>query len=158
MELKDLVGKHDLSGVDMDTKTIKGWLDKYERCQVINFVLDGKTYTAIEDPDDGFRSRMREIAESNIPITNTFPCQKVLARMRDNDEGEVNDILELIDMQTSEIVLAVGTENTYGYYPCFISEFIPENMGINRGVLSQLYQVKREITKREDENGNVLSS
>ena len=54
MELQELVGLHKLSGVDMSNEKIKEeWGDSFEDCQVINFILDKKTYTAIEDPSDG---------------------------------------------------------------------------------------------------------
>ncbi len=133
MELKELVGEHVLSGVDMSTKSIQQYGERYEDCQVINFVLDGKTYTAIEDPEDGYRSCMNEIKESEEPVSNVFEGQRVLAKMRDDDRYETNDVLELVDLQTGKVVLSVGTGNTDDYYPYWVAEFTPENMGINTG-------------------------
>jgi len=127
MELKDLIGKHVLSGVDMSNKSIGMYEDDFEDCQVIDFVLDGKTYTAIEDPEDGYRSCMSEIKESEELVSNTFVGQEVVAKMRDND------VLELIDINTGKTVLAVGTGNTDDYYPYFVAEFTPENMSVNSG-------------------------
>ncbi len=52
-----LIGEHTLDVVD-------GAIEKFqeyewrgaEDCQTLTFRLDGVTYTAIEDPDDGYRS------------------------------------------------------------------------------------------------------
>jgi hypothetical protein len=131
MELKDLVGKHILSGVDMNNESIKQWGNYFEDCQVINFVLDGITYTAIEDPDDGYRSTMRKIVTSDKVVSNIFAGQEVLAKMRENDRYQENDILDLVDVVTGKIVLSVGTGNTNDYYPYWVAEFTPENMGVN---------------------------
>lgn len=134
MELRDLVGPHKLSGVDMSNEHIKReWGDSFEDCQVINFTLDRKTYTAIEDPSDGYRSSMNEIKESEVVIKNKFKPVKVIGRMREDDRFEVNEILDLIDEKTGKIVLSVGTSNTDDYYPSFVAEFTPENMAINAG-------------------------
>ena len=58
MELKDLVGEHELSGVDTTTERVKPYGDYYE---VVRFVIDGKTYKATEDPNDGYRSYLKEL-------------------------------------------------------------------------------------------------
>jgi len=60
MELKDLAGEHILTGVDFENETI----EKY--CEAVNFILDNETYTAIQDPNDGYRSCMREIINSSL--------------------------------------------------------------------------------------------
>ncbi len=52
MELKDLVGEHELSGVDTTRERVKKY-GAYEDCEVVRFVIDGKTYKATEDPDAG---------------------------------------------------------------------------------------------------------
>ena len=131
MELTDLVGNHILSGVDR----IKKPSDRsyyHEDYEVINFVLDGKTYTAIEDPEDGYRSCLQEIFVSEEPTLNTFPGQEVVGRMADNKDGQINEILELIDVTTGKVVLAIGTANTDDYYPYWVADFNPENMSINK--------------------------
>jgi hypothetical protein len=48
VELNSLIGKHFLTGVDYSTESIKQyeWDDSMTDCQVIRFILDGKTYTA----------------------------------------------------------------------------------------------------------------
>lgn len=133
MELQDLIGKHILSGVDMSNKSIQTYGESFEDCEVINFVLDGKTYTAVENPEDGYRSCMSEIKESEELVSNMFIGQEVVGKMRDDDTYETNDVLELIDINTGKTILAVGTGNTDDYYPYFVAEFTPENMSVNSG-------------------------
>jgi hypothetical protein len=132
MELKELVGEHVLSGVDMDNSKVKMWGENFEDCEVIRFVLDGKTYTATEDPEDGYRSCMKDIVVSEEVVSNSFFGVDVVASMRENEPCEVNDVLVLTDTKTGKIVLEVGTENTDDYYPCWVANFVPENMAINQ--------------------------
>ena len=49
MELKDLVGEHILSGVDFESSNQQVYSDLYRDCEIVNFVLDGETYTAIQE-------------------------------------------------------------------------------------------------------------
>lgn len=133
MELKDLVGLHKLSGVDMSNEKIKEeWGDSFEDCQVVNFILDKKTYTAIEDPSDGYRSSMREIKLSKVVIKNVFgPCKVMgVMRQRGRDDGD-HDIIDFYDVKTGRVVLSVGTSYADNYYPSFVAEFMPESMAIN---------------------------
>ena len=135
MELKDLIGKHMLTGVNMGSRVHHPYKDEEytENCQTISFVLDGVTYTVIENPDDGYRSSMREIITDSIVVENTFAPVEVLGVMRENDCFETFDVLDLIDTTTKLLVLSAGTANTSDYYPCFVAEFMPENMAINQG-------------------------
>lgn len=129
MEVKDLVGLHKLSGVDMSNEKIKEeWGDSFEDCQVINFILDKKTYTAIEDPSDGYRSSMREIKLSKVVIENVFKPVKVMGVMRQDTS---DDVIDFFDVKTGKVVLSVGTEDLDDYYPGFVAFFNPENMAIN---------------------------
>lgn len=129
MKLQDLVGLHKLSGVDMNGSEIKKeWGDHFEDCQVINFILDRKTYTAIEDPEDGYRSSMSEIKESKVVIKNKFPPVKVMGVMR---SPESDDVIDFFDVKTGKVVLSVGTSEIDDYYPSFVAEFTPKNMAIN---------------------------
>ena len=136
MELKDLVGSHKLTGVDESTESVKLWFwsDELEDCNVINFVLDGVTYTAIEDPNDGYRSSMQELKVSEVVVKNVFePCD-VLGVYRDKGKyGDTDDVLDLFDAVTGLLVLSVGTEDVDDYYPSFLAVFKPENMAVNQG-------------------------
>lgn len=132
MELQELVGLHKLSGVDMSNEKIKEeWGDSFEDCQVINFILDKKTYTAIEDPSDGYRSSMREIKLSKVVIKNTFTPVQVFGIMRGKENYNENHVIDFYDVKTGKIVLSVGTSNSDDYYPSFVAEFTPESMVIN---------------------------
>ena len=129
MELKDLVGIHELSGVDMSSEdTINKYGGKFRDCVAINFILDGITYTAIEDPEDGYRSSMSEIRQTSHVVNNTFEPQRVFCMMKAKPQRE---ILECYDAYTGKIVLSVGTNWVDAWYPYFVYEFTPENMAIN---------------------------
>ena len=119
MELKDLVGRHWLSGVDFETEKDTGY-DKND-AQVINFILDGETYTATEDPSDGYRSCLSDIYKSRKRIKNSFYSIEVIGSMDD-------EIIEFKAIQNEKIVLSVGTANSDDYYPSFVANFIPENI------------------------------
>lgn len=137
VELKDLVGKHVLSGVDyFNDKIASGWDDeRFEDCQVLNFVLDGKGYSAIENPSDGYRSMMREVRVIDPTlVSNRFPPIEVFAVYRDVARGGYDsaDLLYLYDIANAKLVLSVGTDRSDDYYPSFIAEFTPENMSTNQ--------------------------
>jgi len=121
-----------LSGVSMGNEAVKeAWGDGFENCQVINFILDKKVYTAIEDPSDGYRSHMRELKITKNKVDNKFPPQSVLGIMRGKTYGNENEVVDFYDLTTAKLVLSVGTESTDDYYPHFVAEFTPKNMAIN---------------------------
>jgi hypothetical protein len=134
IEFASLVGKHLLSGVDETNRQVKKW-DFFENCQCINFVLDGKTYTAIEDPQDGYRSSMEKLILSDDVVSNTFEPVEVLVVHRTQSEGYSSncDILDFFDTQNGKRVLVIGTDNNEDYYPAFVANWIPENLSINEG-------------------------
>ena len=73
MELKELVGEHMLDAVDFSDEQVKTWGDQFEACQVMRFRLDGKVYVAVEDPSDGYRSCMNDLAVADdATMKNTF--------------------------------------------------------------------------------------
>ncbi|MHA1962854.1 MAG: hypothetical protein ACW99U_21910 [Candidatus Thorarchaeota archaeon] len=130
VELEDLVGMHVLSGVDRVTIT-PGVLEyeyRYEDSAVLNFVLDGKVYSAVEDGNDGYRSMLGEVQVSEGRLQNEFEPVGVLAVMRDDNYTE---ILDFYDVENGKLVLSVGTENTDDYYPWFVAEFEPRNLHVN---------------------------
>jgi hypothetical protein len=124
VSLDSLVGEHELSGVDFEQVRIDG---DYSAANVIRFVIDGKIYVATEDPDDGYRSSMRELViVEEPPVTNVFGPVKVVGRER----GEV---IEFVDAANSQTILEVGTDNSDDYYPSFVNHFYPDRMAINAG-------------------------
>jgi hypothetical protein len=129
--LESLVGSHCLSGVDRLSEPND---DRYEPIrQVFRFTLDGITYVATEDPDDGYRSSMRTFAVSAAPTKNTFPPVAVTGRMKPDTQYESNHTLQLVDDVTGEVVLEVGTDNVGDYYPGFVAEWRPELLAPNAG-------------------------
>lgn len=134
VDLKSLVGEHVLDAVDESTEKVKRWGDNFEVSNVIRFRLDGKVYTAVENPDDGYRSSMEKIFVSDDEMKNVFPPQRVLGIHRTKGEySDVDDVLELRDIVTGGLVLEVGTSNVEDYYPCFVGRFDPKAMAVNRG-------------------------
>lgn len=143
MELEDLEGPHMLSGVDRtveiysnDDGYIWGKALGDVEAPALRFVLDGVTYKVVENPDDGWRSSMRDILVSDEKVNNTFKPHKVIARMLtgriDGGIGDKNNILEFTDASTGETVLSVGTGNTDDYYPYCVLYWNPENLAINK--------------------------
>lgn len=130
VSLRDLVGLHMLSGVDFNTTHVDN-IDRSE-ANVINFVLDGVTYSAIEDPNDGYRSSMEDIVVATATVTNTFAPVQVMCVIRENNGWrEYHDLLDCYDVKNGKRVLSVGTDRNDSYYPSFVSDFTPGNMHIN---------------------------
>lgn len=133
ISLYDLTGIHMLSGVDMSYQSIEKIIAIdyviHETCQVVNFVLDGVCYTAIEDPCDGYRSCMKEIFINNdYKCQNTFEPQKVFCYIKSDGDK----VLMVYDVITALPILKLGTGNDGDYYPYWELEYNPENMSINK--------------------------
>lgn len=136
MELKDLVGVHILTGVDTRNIPIEdGDSSKYfgvENSATINFVLDDTMYTVIEDPEDGYRSSMKEIIVSTGTIDNSFQPVAVFAVMRFSNYRNSCEILDIYDLKSGKLILSAGTDRSDDYYPTFVYGWTPENMWINK--------------------------
>ncbi len=133
MELKDLEGKYKLDAVDFSIERAEKWDEYYidEDCQVCRFRLDGVVYMAVEDPEDGYRSCMRELfIDESAVMKNTFPPVEVVAtHINEMSDYEAADILRIVSMaKDGGIILEVGTGNTGDYYPFFVADFRPENI------------------------------
>ena len=129
--LEDLLGKRILTGVGESTGKIVDYCGDEVNSDRISFILDGVTYTAIEDPSDGYRSAMKELIVGG-EVKNTFPPCEVLCRKAPDNEYVKNDALQMIDTTTGKVVLTVGTQNFDDYYPSFWAEFNPGHMAINQ--------------------------
>ena len=129
VELDALVGEHMLDAVDTYTDKFNMYGDHFEAALAIKFCLGGTVYIAIEDPADGYRSMMKEVAVAtntkDRKVTNIFPACKVLAKKK-ADNYQHNDTLEFIDVVTGKVVLEVGTDNLQDYYPNFVLGFFPK--------------------------------
>jgi hypothetical protein len=144
--LQDLVGEFQLTGVSRDdTQVASEWdEDRYEDSQIFSFILNDITFTAVEDPDDGYRSHMRYIAVEQFAVRSQFHPVDVYTIYRtdnthlkeDNDDyfsGEVWETLEMYDKGNDKLIMRVGTNNADDYYPYFVAEWMPENMEVNGG-------------------------
>jgi len=120
INLEDLVGSHLLTGVNTD-----GHESEHRMADSIAFTLDGQTYVATEDADDGYRSSMESIRKVDFTIPNLPVAVPILARM---SESNSEDILELLNAETGKVILRVGTDNIDDYYPCWVAEYNPENL------------------------------
>ena len=137
MEFKDIVGKHLFDAVDMFDTQIELYegAEYFEDANACRFRLDGIVYEAVEDPDDGYRSMMRDFKiVENAKMKNVFPAVEVLVKHREYGDRCNADILDIIDIKTSKTILSVGTDNTDDYYPWFVCEYHPEAMSTNQNV------------------------
>ena len=119
--LESLCGIHTLSAVEY------GHSDDGQS-ELFYFTLDGITYCAEEDPDDGYRSAMGSLTISNKQLSTNVPPTKVLCKM---SEEKYVDSLLMIDILTQKIVLEVGTDYTEDYYPVFVAAWKPKNLHCN---------------------------
>lgn len=130
--LDDLLGERTLDAVDTFVERVKQYGDHFEDADAIRFRLDGVTYTAVEDPSDGYRSCMGSLFVSPTEkMRNVFTPIRVLGKKKEDGRYQKNDTLQLIDVVTGKVVLEVGTDNTDDYYPYFVADFSPENMATN---------------------------
>jgi len=129
MQLDDFLGVHILTGVDFAIE--KATEEYYEDANNMAFEMDDKVYLVREDPDDGYRSSMKDIEEVDIKVVNQFPPCKVEGVRREDVEYQKNDVIDFYDLITGQVVMSIGTENTDDYYPCYIAYFDPTAMKIN---------------------------
>lgn len=128
-------GPHWFSGIDefhKDGDDDFGWnaLDGYA------IVIDGKTYLAVEDADDGYRSYafLRPLREGeHVEVINQFEPQLVYAESyREVDESEYMD-REVIVLKNKfkQTILKISTDYADDYYPVGVVEYHPENLPCN---------------------------
>ncbi len=125
MTLEDLIGPHILTAVEHgDAPELRR--SPYDGIpNTFMFTLDGTTYRAVEDPDDDYRSSMEDIDVLSLQLRNVFEPIAVEGRMKASFNGNQNDVLELVNSK-GNVILAVGTENTDDYYPCWVANWSPE--------------------------------
>lgn len=128
-------GPHWFSGIDefhIDGDDDFGWnsLDGYA------IVVDGKTYLAVEDSNDGYRSFafLRPLVKGEtVKVINQFEPQLVYAESFWNmDEDEfVNESVFLLKNQYGQIFLQISTDYWDDYYPVGVVRYYPENLPCN---------------------------
>lgn len=133
MELRELVGRHVLTGVETGITKVHRWRDNYEDCFHVKFTLDGITYLAVEDPDDGYRSYMEDLVVVEEPCKIRLPDIEVVCHMMEDYEYERNDVLVFVDALNGKTILELGTANWSDYYPYCVMDYTPENMSCNEG-------------------------
>jgi uncharacterized protein YdcH (DUF465 family) len=133
MKLKELLGKHTLTGVgEWQTEYKELW--ETIKARAFSFELDNIIYTAIENPDDGYRSMLEELKKGEGKIKTKIPPTEVVCKMKPNCDFEENEILQMVDTKNGKRILEVGTGNTNDYYPYFVAGWRPENLHYNEGV------------------------
>lgn len=135
MEYKDFVGYHTLSGIELGMTKAKTYeLDDVD-AGYIRFILDGVTYEAIENPDDGYRQYCDGIYEADKPCKFKFPPVGVEIvekdGSRETDSDEYLEGLVFKDIVTDQEVLKIGTNYWDSYYPTCVFEWHPDGLAIN---------------------------
>lgn len=138
MELKDLEGKHIFTGVELGTTKIINFWNKEQEVNYVKFELDGITYMAIEDPDDGYRSYMSDLQTEEVaPLIHKMQPIAVLCKHKTEGYNafgwkEKDNLLEFIDIENGNVFLTIGTADIDDYYPLCVFDYVPENLSINK--------------------------
>jgi hypothetical protein len=132
VDLDSLAGEHVLDAVDESVESMKAsYGSRFEDCSLIRFRLDGKVYTAIEDPDDGYRSCLGSLILSpDTAMKNVFPPIQVVATKKEPGRYD-DDVMQFVDAVTGKVVMEIGTADTGDYYPSFVGYFNPAAMAVN---------------------------
>lgn len=112
IDFEQLLGEHTLNGVQY----ISG--DGYSQGEKFLFELDGITYCAEEYPEDMYSSYLGFLYVTEDKPTTRVPNVKVICSI---DEDAGNDELIIRDIKNDKIILSVGTEDFYDYYPYFVA-------------------------------------
>lgn len=128
---KSLCGGHKFSGCELTREEIERYFGT-ENCGVCLFTLDGVTYKAVEDPDDGYRSYCKELIVTEQKPRYSFHEIDVVCHMLEDDDYGHNDVLVVRDARNGKIILQVGTKDIDDYYPYCWFEYTPENMECNQ--------------------------
>lgn len=128
-------GLHTISGIG-NTTTQEGVYDT--DVDVDLFCIDGVTYGAFIDPNDGYRSYgvIKKMPEYKCQYT--FPPQpikienKIIKGNPMDYFAEDKHLLVMTDATNGKEVLVVGTDYTDDYYPNACFHWQPENLEINK--------------------------
>lgn len=119
MQLKDLVGRHMLLGVETGSIILN-----QQDCDYVKFNLGGVSYMAVEYPVDGYGSYCM-LTTSDTKPSDQF-CNEVDCVI--NPDGE--DDLIMTDAELGCIVLEIGTKYD-DWHPMFHFSYRPEDMACN---------------------------
>lgn len=132
VELKSLEGRKMFSGIDRETVSKQRYRDECDDIEQVTFILDGVTYRAQENPDDGYRSSMEGLEIVEDAVKNVFAPIEVNVIHRAKGEGSYSgedDIIELRRVSDNALILELGTDNIDDYYPSYVCNFTAENLG-----------------------------
>lgn len=138
MKLEDFVGPYLLDAVDFDK--MKNEQDYYpgnqEMINVMYIRLNFRVYAIIEDPNDGYRSSMKEVLIVDRVMKNVFPAVVVdvkrlneYKRWEDDSFPEAMHIIQLVEKRSGKVVVEFGTGNVDDYYPYYVAKFDPKVLG-----------------------------
>lgn len=133
VEMSSIVGDHMLSGCDYgDVTVVEAYsgLGNSDVCNRIRFKLGDWVYVCIENPDDGYRSCMRELYRipfAKSGMTNVFESMPVEIEYIENRGGASVEIIEI--RYRKLLVIQAGTDRSDDYYPSFVGLFQPEALG-----------------------------
>ena len=125
--LFDLVGTHTLTGIwrGMLESSASGY---GEDATVVVIEIDGAHWLFQEDQTDDYRSMLQDVkivtdfAESLAPIN---PPMVVEFRKRCSIMSDEPDLVYGVNEATGLVVLEIGTDHTYDYYPSFVFDWNP---------------------------------
>lgn len=125
LELEDLEGEHEVSGVDFD---IVSFYDSDESNRM-TIVIDGIPLGFIEDPNDGWRSTFGEVQVGKPDILNMFePIKLNFTYTREYEENRLGVYEGIIAYFEDKEVLKIGTDNSDDYYPVCVLEWNPTSL------------------------------
>jgi hypothetical protein len=130
--LDDLVGTHTISAIWRGHMKDPNHLYESE-AMVVLLKIDDVVYRFQEDPDDGWRSQMREVrvataadlaAMGGLSMLSSFPPVVVELRKRPGDQWSSNDVLYAIDERTNLVILETRHEQHQRLLPelCFFMD------------------------------------
>lgn len=91
------------------------------------FTLNGTTYEAVCDEDDGYRSYLE-----CLKIVDTIPKQYDVPVLIVYVDDAHDTRIEITDVRNGELVLEVGTKDLDDYYPSYLFRYTPENIYENK--------------------------
>ena len=129
-------GLHTISGIG-NTTTQEGVYDT--DVDVDLFCIDGVTYGAFIDPNDGYRSYGVIKAMPEHKCQYTFPPQVIKIENKTIKGNPMDYFAEdkslhvMTDATNGKEVLVVGTDYSEDYYPNACFKWQPENLEVNQG-------------------------
>ena len=120
ISFEELYGIHVISGFE-------NTIDKFG-FSAVKFILDGKTYMAVCDPDDGWRSSLGCIVKTEDKCATNLP--NIIVEIRKADDKDLSGIVFIIrdNRYSARPFIWLGTLWTDSWYPSCEMRYIPENI------------------------------